>query len=51
MTISPCAATAPLEHVLALPTALAIAECRAHERELRAEEDRRGLGLRAGFLV
>ena len=48
---APCAAAAPLGHVLALPTALAIAECRAHERELRAEEDRRGLGLRAGFLV
>ena len=48
---APCAAAAPLGHVLALPTALAIAECRAEERELRAEEDRRGLGLRAGFLV
>ncbi len=46
-----CAAAAPLGHGLALPTALAIAECRAEERELRAEEERRGLGLRAGFLV
>jgi hypothetical protein len=39
-----------LTYVLKLPTRAAIKACRAKLEQDRKEQDRRGFGLRAGFL-